>query len=68
MPEIGSILSMGDVTTVLLVASQPGLLIGAAVGAWRSPKGERARGGLVGAVAGFALTFAGWWVYFLTLT
>ncbi|WP_299860936.1 hypothetical protein [uncultured Hoeflea sp.] len=68
MSDIGSILSMRDVTTILLIASQPGLLIGAAIGAWRSPKGERARGGLVGAVAGFALAFAGWWIYFLVVT
>jgi hypothetical protein len=67
MSDIGSIVSLWDITVMLLVASQPGLLIGAALGAWRSPRGYRARGGLIGGVAGFALAFAGWWIYLLAI-
>ena len=62
MSDIGSIFSTWDILLMIAVACAPGLVLGAALGGWKSP-GHRLRGGLVWGLAGFALAFAGWWFY-----
>lgn len=66
MSDIGSVISLWDIILFVLIASTPGLLLGAAIGAWRHPV-RRVRGGLAGGIAGFALVFAGWWIYLLAV-
>ena len=62
MSDIGSIFTTADILLMILVACAPGLVIGAALGAWKSP-GHRLRGVAMGGGAGFALAFALWWLY-----
>jgi hypothetical protein len=62
MSDIGSIFSTWDIILMILVACAPGFVIGAAFGAWRNP-GRRLRGALFFGLTGFALAFAGWWLY-----
>ncbi|MBU4530957.1 MAG: hypothetical protein KUA43_05345 [Hoeflea sp.] len=61
MSDIG-IFSTFDLMLLALIACSPGLALGAALGAWRSP-GHRIRGAALYGMAGFMLAFAGWWVY-----
>lgn len=66
MSDIGSIFSTRDIILMILVACAPGLVIGAAFGAWRGVgenPGRRLRGATVFGSAGFALAFAFWWLY-----
>lgn len=62
MSDIGSIFSTWDIIAMILVACAPGFVIGAALGAWRNP-GRRLKGATVFGLTGFALAFAGWWLY-----
>jgi hypothetical protein len=57
-----SIFSTADIVLMILVACAPGLVLGAALGAWKSP-GRRLVGAVLYGVAGFALAFGGWWLY-----
>ena len=61
MSDIG-IFSSLDLILLALIACSPGFAIGAALGAWQNP-GHRIRGAFFAGIAGFALAFAGWWVY-----
>lgn len=62
MSDIGSIFSTWDLILMALVACAPGFVIGAAFGAWKNP-GHRLRSAIVFGLTGFALAFAGWWLY-----
>lgn len=66
MSDIGSIFSTWDIILMILVACAPGFVIGAALGAYfgagRNP-GHRLRGAMFFGLTGFALAFAGWWIY-----
>ncbi|MDP2149378.1 MAG: hypothetical protein Q8S27_16515 [Hoeflea sp.] len=64
MSDIGGIFSTGDLVLLALIACSPGLVLGAGLGAWASP-GHRIRGAALGGAAGFALAFAGWWIYLI---
>lgn len=70
MSDIGSIFSTWDILLMILVACAPGLVIGAALGAYfgagRNP-GRRLRGATVFGLGGFALAFAGWWLYLMVV-
>jgi len=61
MSDIG-IFSTLDLVVLALIGCSPGLALGAALGAWISP-GRRLRGAAMFGMTGFALAFAGWWVY-----
>ena len=65
MSDIG-IFSTWDIIVMILVACAPGLVIGAGIGAWvgagKNP-GRRLKGATVFGLTGFALAFAGWWLY-----
>ena len=65
MSDIG-IFSTSDLVVLILIACAPGLVIGAAFGAWfglgKNP-GRRLRGAIVFGLTGFGLAFAGWWLY-----
>lgn len=63
MSDIGSIFSTLDLVLLALIGCSPGFVIGAALGAWKNP-GHRLRSAANFGFAGFALAFAGWWVYF----
>lgn len=66
MSDIGPIFSTADLLLMALVGCAPGLVIGAALGAWfgvgRNP-GRRLRGATIVGLTGFVLAFAGWWIY-----
>jgi len=62
MSDIGSIFSTWDLILMALVACAPGFVIGAAFGAWKNP-GHRLSSATVFGLTGFALAFAGWWIY-----
>ncbi|MCZ4289939.1 hypothetical protein [Hoeflea alexandrii] len=62
MSDIGSIFSTWDIIAMILAACAPGFVIGAALGAWRNP-GRRLSSATVFGLTGFALAFAGWWLY-----
>lgn len=66
MSDIGQIFSTTDLILMVLIGCGPGFVIGAALGAWRC-RTHRLRGALIGGVAGFALAFAGWWIYLTIL-
>jgi hypothetical protein len=55
---------------MILVACAPGLVIGAGIGAWigvgKNP-GRRLKGATVFGLTGFALAFAGWWLYLMVI-
>ena len=59
MSDIGGIFTPFDIALIVLMVGAPGLALGGLVGAlaWR---GRRVAGGLIGAVAGFALWLMGW--------
>ena len=65
MSDIG-IFSTADLMVLALVACAPGFVIGAAAALWFSRRhGWRQRlvNAALSGLAGFALAFAGWWVY-----
>ncbi len=62
MSDIGSIFTTADIILMILAACAPGLVLGAALGAWKSP-GHRLRGAALYGAAGFGLAFVGWWFY-----
>ncbi|MCQ2004418.1 hypothetical protein [Rhizobium sp. NRK18] len=63
MSDIGSIFSPTDLLLMVLIACAPGTLLGTAIGAWVYPR-HRITGGLVGFIAGFAVSFGAWAAYF----
>ena len=66
MSDIGSIFSTWDLILMAMIACSPGLVIGAALGAWRGVgknPGRRLRGATLFGLTGFALALAGWWLY-----
>jgi hypothetical protein len=69
MSDIG-IFSTWDIIVMILVACAPGLVIGAGIGAWvgagKNP-GRRLKGATVFGLTGFALAFAGWWLYLMVI-
>jgi hypothetical protein len=69
MSDIG-IFSTWDIIVMILVACTPGLVIGAGIGAWigvgKNP-GRRLKGATVFGLTGFALAFAGWWLYLMVI-
>lgn len=62
MSDIGPIFSTTDLMLMALIACAPGLVLGAILGAWRSP-GHRLRGAALYGGVGFGLAFLGWWAY-----
>jgi hypothetical protein len=63
MSDIGNIFSPFDLIIMLLIASTPGLVVGAAAGAYFVRK-KPLYGAIAGATTGCILVIAGWIVYF----
>ena len=66
MSDIGTIFSTGDIILMILVACAPGLVLGAALGAWKCP-GRRISGAALFGAGGFLLAFLGWWLYLVVV-
>ncbi|WP_139112581.1 hypothetical protein [Hoeflea olei] len=62
MPDIGLVFTPMDIVLAVLIGCAPGLVLGAALGAWKNP-GHRFRAAVLWGAIGFILAFAGWWVY-----
>lgn len=65
MSDIG-IFSTADLMLLALIGCAPGFVVGAALGAWRGVgenPGRRLMSAAIFGFAGFALAFAGWWIY-----
>ncbi len=63
MSDIGGIFTPFNLAVMAMAAAVPGLMIGAAAGAWLS-RNRRVLGAAIGGISGFALCLGAvvWWV------